>query len=309
MFLVVLTSVVFYAAGRSARQSVVLVRRYHAWQVWGESFSEKMAIRPESQHKQCHICVRHKCILKGLGNDRLSRARQMDEYRRHLARQYQDRVAYYRNRSQSRLKQLLPEGVKTLAVIIDGMDHGKYKFPRTFAMCSKELAGLNRPSLDLVCCIAHGYGLWMIATLPHVCKDSNLNVDILSHVLHCLMEKGLDCRTVSFKIQCDNTVRECKNNVTLRWLGCLVSSHRLKRAEVNSLTSGHSHEDVDQHFSVLSHAIQKEKELHVPEDFVRMLQKLHEDHSLRPEDPVRRVELVSAVREWKHGGVQLMMRV
>ena len=270
-------------------------------QVWTSAFGAKLAIRPETQHKQCGICVRHKTILKKLGADRLAREGQMNQYQLHLKRQFNDRSVYWSNRAQSRLRQLLPCGTLTLSCIIDGIDHSKLKFPRSMIILSKEMSGFLRPSMDMVGCICHGYGIWMINTLPHVAKDSCLTIDILTHMLHCLSVDGLDCRSADLRLQSDNTTRETKNNVTLRWLSCLVGSHRLRRGELNCLSTGHSHEDIDQVFSIVTNTIQREKELHQPSDFCAALERLLADQSFRPHERIRQVELVTSVREWTHG--------
>ena len=226
----------------------------------------------------------------------------MCQYEKHLKRQFADRGVYWATRAQSRLRQLLPNGHITLSCIIDGIDHSKFRFPRSMVSLSKDMSSFIRPCMDMIACICHGYGLWLIQTLPFVAKDSSLTCDILTHVLHCLSVDGLDCRSVDLRLQSDNTVRETKNNGTLRWLSMLIGSHRLARGELRCLSTGHSHEDVDQCFSVVSNYIQKEKELHVPDDFTRVLTELVSDRTFRPHERIRKVELVSKVREWFPGG-------
>ena len=81
----------------------------------------------------------------------------------------------------------------------------------------------------------------------------------------------------------------------------LVGSHRVARGELNCLSTGHSHEDIDQCFSIISNHIQKEKELHVPDDFTRVLTQLLSDPSFRRHEKIRKVELVTKVREWFPG--------
>ena len=225
----------------------------------------------------------------------------MAQYQRHLHRVFEDRSRYWSARTQSRLKQIVSSGNLVVSCIIDGIDHSKFRFPRSLVTMSKEMAAFVRPTMDMVACLAHGHGVWMIPTLPHVAKDSSLTVDILTHVLHSLAERGVDCRTVDFRLQSDNTTRETKNNVTLRWLGFMIGSHRLRRGTLSCLSTGHSHEDIDQAFSVVSNWIQREKELHVPEHFCKVLERLLADSTFRLQDcSIRKVHLVSAVREWYH---------
>ena len=84
---------------------------WHHAKVWGLHFSQRLAIREQSRHSTCSVCVRHRSILKRLGNDSLGRQGQLKQYMIHLQRQYADRVAYWSARSVSRLY-ALPCGKK-----------------------------------------------------------------------------------------------------------------------------------------------------------------------------------------------------
>ena len=71
-------------------------------------------------------------------------------------------------------------------------------------------------------------------------RSSCLCLHILSGV------PGLDlkrCELVAFG---DNSSKELKNNSVLRLLGGLVQTHKIKRSELRTLESGHSHEDLDE---------------------------------------------------------------
>lgn len=269
------------------------------FQVWSTTFANKLAVRPETQHKQCGVCIRHKAIMRLLGSDRNGRDSQMKQFSLHLRKQYMDRCVYWALRSQSRLKELLPNGTRVISMIVDGLDHSKVKFPRSqLIQCSKDMQGFQRPNMDLVACLIHGHGVLLTLTLPHVAKDSNLTADILHHAVHRVIESGVDARLVDLHLQADNTTRETKNNCTLRALASLVATHRLKRGQLSCLRTGHSHEDVDQYFSCISDAIQKHRELHHPQAFIDMFTEMHQDRQVRPNEPFRHIQLVSSVREW-----------
>lgn len=273
-------------------------------EVWSESFSQKLAIRPASQHKQCGVCVRHKAILKGLAGDRLGRQAQMHEYCNHLQRQYRDRCVYWSLRSQSRLLNPAPSGERVVSLILDGLDHSKMRFPRASCLVSKELGGFNRPNCDLTACIAHGYGVYLIMSVPFLPKDSNLSADVIMHVLHRIASdeaaKGsdFDLRSAHICIQSDNTSRECKNNTSIRLFAAAVGSHLVKKITYQCLVTGHSHEDVDQAFSTISGWIGQHAELHTVEDFRQCLADLLATSTFRPHDPMRYAEVVSSIRDW-----------
>ena len=69
--------------------------------------------------------------------------------------------------------------------------------------------------------------------------------------------------------------------------------------ELRFLQSGHSHEDVDAWFSVLSNVIESHKHLQTPQDFQRLLQDFLTDLTQRPHElHWRDVVLVNAIRDW-----------
>ena len=218
--------------------------------------------------------MRHKAILKRLGADRVARTAQMLQYSRHLQRQYADRMCYWRTRTASRLRSLSPAyGFQTLCLIIDGMDKSKFRFPRTLLMQSKDLQGLQRPSLEMTACIAHGHSLLLAIGDPRIHKDSSAICDIVSHMLHKLSAAGTDLRRCEVILQADNTARETKNNSVLRMLGSFVCAHRIGRAEVRFLQSGHSHEDIDGFFANVTASLNSATELHLPENFADHLRR------------------------------------
>ena len=221
----------------------------------------------------------------------------MAMYTRHLERQYRDRSEYWALRAQARMGQLLPNGEFTLNCIVDGLDHGKMRFPRTSCLCSKDYSSFVRPALDLTAAICHGRSVHLMASQPFICKDSSLTADITMHVLHTASLQ-VDLRSCAFHLQADNTVRETKNNTTLRLLSILVSSHRLKRACLNCRQSGHSHEDVDAFLALVANRIQASKEILDQREFCQNLSEWLADKSIRKYEDRRQVHLISAVRDW-----------
>ena len=53
----------------------------------------------------------------------------------------------------------------------------------------------------------------------------------------------------------------------------MVSSGRVRSATLETLQSGHSHEDIDQWFSALSTFVTNEQELHTTQEYLVALQK------------------------------------
>jgi hypothetical protein len=152
--------------------------------------------------------------------------------------------------------------------------------------------------VDLTARIAHGHGVVMALGLPFVKKDSAWSCEIIAHSLHNVAQTS-DLRSFEILCQADNTCREVKNNCCFRFGGLMTGLHRVKRWEYRFLQSGHSHEDVDRFFSVLSNAIEAHKNVEAPRDFQNLLQQLLNDPKHRPdEQKFRSVRIVDTVRDW-----------
>ena len=267
------------------------------WQVWSESFADTLAIREESQHSKCTICIKHKLIIKRLAADRAARQSQCLQYSKHLNVQYQDRCEYWASRSQSKLP-MLPTGQKSITIICDGLDHQKFAYPRDLSFSAKEFSKFVRPALDCYAAILHGHGLFVSLSEPFLRKDSSFCCDVLSHVLHRVSASS-DMREYEIIIQSDNTCKEIKNNTLMRWGGMMVGLHRCRRLEFRFLQSGHSHEDCDQWFAQVSNLIERNKSLQTPYDFQAVLQSWLDEGETRPDEKeFRIVSMVSACRNW-----------
>ncbi|CAL1158953.1 unnamed protein product [Cladocopium goreaui] len=264
--------------------------------VWSESFGKKLAIREPTGHAMCQICCRHKHILKSLSGDRLGRQCQMQMYSAHLKRQYEDRCLYWQARAASRMNAITADSTQQVCCIVDGMDHSKFRYPRSLAMLSKEYDFLQRPHLNMHAILAHGHMCLLSLADITVPKDASFCVELLSHCLHCISDR-LDLRVTRLLVQCDNTCRELKNNCTLRAMSQWVANSRLWNCELRCLQKGHSHEDVDAFFANVAVTVEKYNELHRPCNFQEILQQ-YLDGGARRHEPLKRVVQVDEVRDW-----------
>ena len=119
---------------------------------------------------------------------------------------------------------MLPGGHQVLCIIMDAIDHAKFRFPRSAIFKGKELSTYARPCLDVMGTLAHGYSATLALSLPHVMKGSSFCTDMFLHTLSRCSARGLDLRTTSVSLHSDNTCKETKNNTLLRVSGLLVSS-------------------------------------------------------------------------------------
>ena len=182
--------------------------------------------------------------------------------------------------------------------IMDGMDKSKFRFPRSGIFNSKEFTQCVRPCLDMTLAIVHGVGLTFTLSEPYTKKDSSWSIDVLANALH-LASASIDLRQADVSLQADNTSRECKNNGMARFCGLMTGGHRVFRMEMRFLQSGHSHEDVDAQFSVISNLIESKKLLESPDQFCTMLEEWLRDAKNRPDEMQFRVaQLADTIRDW-----------
>lgn len=269
-------------------------------QVWESNLAGRLKIRPPTQHKTCSECTRHKYIIRKCGCNRLAAAAQTQQWSNHLKKQYMDRTVYWDLRAQSRLGH--DEGGRpVLTIIMDSMDRSKWCVPRTSALQSKQLAPLRRPVLDLTACICHGKLLAIYFAEPSIVKGSSWTCEILMNVFHTLSTQGIDLREYSVVLHGDNCSKEVKSNSVARLLALLVARRRLRHGQLQTLMTGHSHEDVDAFFGLLGSWLQSQSELHDPQMFEDAVAKFLSNNSVRPEEPVRIVQRVSRVRDWTRG--------
>lgn len=267
--------------------------------MWEEAYRDRLLIRPRTQHSTCSECIRHRVILKKISGEH--RQVQMKHYKRHLARQYADRLSYWRLRAQSRLvlhSQLqLVDDVIDVCMMLDSVDHQKFPLPKSEIMYAKSFSKFIRPTLQLTACICHGHSFHCFVSEPYVSHNSSWTTDLVCSCLHEL-GKTIDLRRVRLSLHGDNCSRELKNQTILRCLALFTSQHRLKSAQLCTLQSGHSHEDLDQCFSQMASHLATEKELHSPDEYVASLTRWASAPGFRPGEGIKRVIKVDQCRSW-----------
>lgn len=93
---------------------------------------------------------------------------------------------------------------------------------------------------------------WFLACHPTTCRHrGSRTMELLAYMLTKPLEY-VHWPQVFLHMQADNCTKEFKHQTSLRMFGTLVAQHRLRGAPFSYLQSGHSHEDIDGHFSVVS---------------------------------------------------------
>lgn len=251
-----------------------------------------MKFRSESSHAQCSECVKHKTLIAGLAHHLKARRVQQDLLYQHLHSQFRDRVCYWRQRGLARARAL------EIVLIQDGMDQGKFQVPRSHLMRAKAFESFNRPKLHVVGVIAHGRHIAFYVSEPDLAKDSNTSCEILARSLHELAQSGVDLSACRVTLQADNTSREIKNGILMRYMAALVSDSVIGSGRLSFLRTGHSHEDIDQLFGrVASWVKVKVRAALTSQDFVLGLKEFCQQLD-RPHEPKRLVIKLDRTRDW-----------
>ena len=115
---------------------------------------------------QCDICFKCSSFLHKSSASIEEKKAAAEDWRRHLAGTYQDRLIYYHLRWSSRVR-----GHLILVVIIDSMDKSKFAWPAYPFRTPHSLDKFIRPKLVLTAAICHGFHCSLFVahdeTTPH----------------------------------------------------------------------------------------------------------------------------------------------
>ena len=235
--------------------------------------------------------------MKRLGGNQAALDAQAKLWGDHMALQFADRQIYWSNRSMSRLKRDL-EGEATTTCILDSMDHSKWSLPRSANLEAKKFNAMVRPHLECTAIILHGHMVAIAFAESHVVKGANYTCELLMFALNKLTLSGVDLREYELVTQYDNCSKEGKNNSVCRLMAYLTATRAIRNARMHFCMSGHSHEDIDQFFSLLGAFLGTQPELHDATEFIQALQKYMSNPSVRCHEKMREVIKIDAVRDW-----------
>ncbi len=182
------------------------------------------------QHANCDVCTHFKKLL-GSPMDTRQRAIVLDEYCSHLAAQWFDRAVDSNCTELSRTcRRLLDSGQRLLTLArqfsfwflrVDGVDQAKFRVPRK-AVKPHAFESLIRPALHVQGAWCEGFSFHFAVADADMKKDTNNNIEVLARLmeqLYCTWE----ALPLNIAIIQDNTSRECKNQLMIKWACKLVA--------------------------------------------------------------------------------------
>ena len=190
--------------------------------------------------------------------------------------------------------------------IIDSMEAAKHAWPKSPSMNAKEFASWSRPRLSSTTLLIHGFVALTVLSPHFVSCNSSRTIEVIAHGLSLMVKEGYDLRSTHLTLQGDNASKELKNNGVLQWASCQVALRRIQKCTISFLSSGHSHEDIDGLFSLMSSWLNRAQELLTPQAFKTSLEGFLQEKGNRPDERIKRVTIMSKYRDWKLGSNTLV---
>ena len=213
-----------------------------------KSWRSVLKKRKRSQHGQCKICWR---LMQQLRRSKSMKTKMelLKDYDKHLQQTWLDRVTYWCMRSSA-----IRWDPPMLVVSIDSMDHSKFPIPR-MTRIPKSLDNLHRPMVTVSGSLVHGIGITFYLSSEQV----GGGINFFGHCLYDSLQWAADTSQIRQKpfphilsLHTDNTTGQNKNYDGLSLINILVSSQSMSSGQNSHLQVGHTHEDLDQIFSILT---------------------------------------------------------
>ena len=227
--------------------------------------------RKQSQHARCSECVCLHAKRKLAKTDEQRQKVQADlEY--HLRMMYADRETDERAIAicERSMTPELGELHRILRLSLDGMDRAKFRVPRNLAS-NTQFEDLWRPQLSMIGAIIPGLVEAYFVLDADVPKDPNTNMTVISRMLE-ISSKKLEERSTTLPehwvIKADNTCREGKNQHLAKFSAYNVCSGKARSVNHPFSRVGHTHNEVDERFHVVTTVLKATQEMQTPEAFM-----------------------------------------
>lgn len=218
------------------------------YRMWRTEYPH-VQIPPFSRFAKCYHCWEYKCGMEATTNA-AAKVEIKKLYMVHIRRQMEERRDYW---TFKRSAIITPDVY--MSIIVDGMDQNTTMVPKMRQTVKNIESRFVKTHLCGV--LVHGIGLyadvWIDAHHKH---DSNQVVTTVMHVINDVKRrKGRVPPTL--RIQADNCTRENKNVYMFALCASLVGLGIFQEVQLCFLIVGHTHEDIDQRFSIISNTLKR----------------------------------------------------
>ncbi len=157
--------------------------------------------------------------------------------------------------------------------MIDGADQAKFRIMKC-AKWNKDFDSEHRPRVQVVGCLVHGFECSFNMREENLEKGSCMAMEVLTRALDRTLAMCAE-RHIPFPshlwIQTDNASSEFKNQWLARYCATLVDRGVFRSVVQSFLMVGHTHEDLDSIFGVMSTHIASQLEWNTPQEMIGRL--------------------------------------
>jgi len=219
-------------------------------------------------------CTTCKSIDQDIENALHERRFDDSQFHRHRKQAHMDwsdgeRAKYYKHKRKTRDN---PD--KYVCLIIDGMDQAKMTVPSLTKRPDVKDLAIHFPMMHTTAARLADGTTYYYLNYDNIAKDGSFIPNVVLRTVSKILQarSGKPLPEVMY-LQLDNTARENKNRYVFSFLSLLVQKKIFKKIKVNFLPVGHTHEDVDQGFSVVSGLV-KERRPRSPSEMVSLLRSI-----------------------------------
>ena len=220
--------------------------------MWQDKLKHLKVAKTKTGWAKCDECTHWRRKIDNATTPNL-RAEYRQSLDTHLEHQRKQRVKYYKHRHKA---QEHPD--KYLSICIDAMDQAKCDLPHHIRS-SKSDEKLPKLKQKLIAALVHGFGACVYIAPTPVGSGANFNIEVvrrtLEEVIKQRREENQDVvLPPTLYLQLDNA-SDNKSKALLAFCDGLVEQGVFKKVKLSFLLVGHTHEDIDQYFSVIARKI------------------------------------------------------
>ena len=204
-------------------------------------------VRTKGTLSACKVCTNYQMrILKAKSDHERNELKRLRQ--EHVDKQRRERVHYYQHREEA-----FSNSEQVLSLIIDGMDQNKTNIP----LLSRTTSSSKVVKQRVIGVKVHAVQNYVYLVDDTVQGGGNLIIEVLRRTLLDLEKDGkLPCKNPTLYVQMDNC-SENKNRTVFAFFNDLVEKDVFEELYAGFLMVGHTHEDIDQFFSIIAKHLSK----------------------------------------------------
>ena len=220
------------------------------YRMWRMHYTH-VQIPPHSRFSKCQVCWKYRICFEASNTNPAQKQLVREQLNLHQALQVEERRDYWKAK---RNAILYPS--ESICLIVDGMDQNT-----TMVLKLRQaIKGIEGRYVKTHLCgvLVHGEGLYADVWIDsHHKHDSNQVITSIMHVIADVRTRRGGTLPPVLRIQANNCGRENKNQYMFALCAMLVGLGYFAEVYLSFLLVGHTHEDIDQRFSVISGTLKR----------------------------------------------------